>query len=168
MLPGFPEAVPLAKLLAPVRPVRCRSSADPSTDDLMSPLLPDPSELGECPRTPAAFRPAIESATDEENALPPDAKETWDACPRRYAEVPSINESLMDLWLRILENFKIKIRNTSKISKYKIHFEKAKISKYPKISRFSENFQNLVRRISAIFEVLTHFPHFFRVDLEKS
>ena len=70
--------------------------------------------------------------------------------------------------LRSLENFKIKIRNTSKISKYKIHFEKAKISKYPKISRFSENFQNLVRRISAIFEVLTHFPHSFLVDLEKS
>ena len=69
---------------------------------------------------------------------------------------------------RNFENFKIKIRNTSKISKYKIHFDKAKISKYDKISRFSKIFRNLVRRISAIFQVFTHFPHFFRVDLEKS
>ena len=71
-------------------------------------------------------------------------------------------------WVRNLENFKIKIRNTSKISKYKIHFDKAKMSKYPKISRFSKIFRNLVRRISAIFQVFTHFPHFFRIDFEKS
>ena len=71
-------------------------------------------------------------------------------------------------WLRILENFKIKIRNTTKISKYKIHFEKAKISKYDKISRFSKIFRNLVRRISAIFQVFTHFLQFFRIDFEKS
>ena len=63
-------------------------------------------------------------------------------------------------WLRILENFKIKTRNTTKISKYKIHFEKAKISKYDKISRFSKIFRNLVRRISAIFQVFTHFLQF--------
>ena len=58
--------------------------------------------------------------------------------------------------------------NTTKISKYKIHFEKAKISKYDKISRFSKIFRNLVRRNSAIFQVFTHFLQFFRIDFEKS
>ena len=68
-----------------------------------------------------------------------------------------------------LEIFVPKTRKSKlKISKYKIHFDKAKISKYDKISRFSKIFRNLVRRISAIFQVFTHFPHVFRGDLEKS
>ena len=72
-------------------------------------------------------------------------------------------------WLRILETFKLQIRNTNKISKYKIHFDKDKISTYRKIENFKfrdfpKNYQNLVRRISAILEVLAHFPHFFRLE----
>ena len=64
-------------------------------------------------------------------------------------------------WLQIFEKFKVKMQNTLKISKCKVHL------KYQNITFFFENLQNLVRRFSQNSEVLKRFLESFLVDLEK-
>ena len=56
------------------------------------------------------------------------------------------------------------MQNTCKIPKYQ---NTPKILKYIKIFNIFQNFPNLVRRFSAVFENFTHFPQYFLIDLEN-
>ena len=68
------------------------------------------------------------------------------------------------LWLQIFANFKIQVRNTSKISKYYIQ---PKYQNTAHFGEFSKIFKILVQKFCAISEVLRRFLLFFPVELEK-
>ena len=67
-------------------------------------------------------------------------------------------------WLQIFANFKIQVRNTSKISKYYIQ---PKYQNTAHFGEFSKIFKILVQKFCAISEVLRRFLLFFLVELEK-
>ena len=66
-------------------------------------------------------------------------------------------------WLQIFANFKIQVRNTSKISKYYIQ---PKYQNTAHFGEFSKIFKILVQKFCAISEVLRRFLLFFLVELE--